>query len=145
MTCCAKCVAWTWRVKLSLSIERDLFTRLREAAETVAIKVFGDNLRDLLLGRPRRASGCDGAWTPGIRTGVKVAVVIPPASCWRTTTAVSQSRAATGRAAVLPWPRWCSGAWRELIAIGNGTASRETDKLAADVIKLVENGASAIW
>jgi uncharacterized protein len=67
-------VAWTWRVKLSLSTERDLFTRLREDAEKVAIKVFADNLRDLLLAAPagpRVVMGLD----PGIRTGVKVAVV----------------------------------------------------------------------
>ena len=69
-----KCVAWTWRVKLSLSTERDLFTRLREDAEKTAIKVFADNLRDLLLAAPagpRVVLGLD----PGIRTGVKVAVV----------------------------------------------------------------------
>jgi uncharacterized protein len=64
-----KCVAWTWRVKLSLSTERDLFARLREDAEKVAIKVFADNLRDLLLAAPagpRVVMGLD----PGIRTGV---------------------------------------------------------------------------
>ena len=68
-----KCVAWTWRVKLSLSTERDLFARLRDDAEKVAIKVFADNLRDLLLAAPagpRVVMGLD----PGIRTGVKVAV-----------------------------------------------------------------------
>ena len=69
-----KCVAWTWKVKLSMSTERDLFTRLREEAEKVAIKVFADNLRDLLLAAPagpRVVMGLD----PGVRTGVKVAVV----------------------------------------------------------------------
>ncbi len=69
-----KCVAWTWRVKLALSTERDLFTRLREDAEKVAIKVFADNLRDLLLAAPagpRVVMGLD----PGIRTRVKLAVV----------------------------------------------------------------------
>ncbi|MES1163709.1 MAG: Tex-like N-terminal domain-containing protein, partial [Rhizobacter sp.] len=69
-----KCVAWAWRVKLSLSTERDLFARLREEAEKVAIRVFADNLRDLLLAAPagpRVVMGLD----PGIRTGVKVAVV----------------------------------------------------------------------
>ena len=69
-----KCVAWTWRVKLSLSTERDLFSRLREDAEKVAIKVFAENLRDLLLAAPagtRVVMGLD----PGIRTGVKVAGV----------------------------------------------------------------------
>jgi uncharacterized protein len=62
-----KCVAWTWRVKLSLSTERDLFSRLREDAEKVAIKVFGDNLRDLLLAAPagqRAVMGLDPASAP---------------------------------------------------------------------------------
>ena len=69
-----RAVAWTWKVKLSLSLERDLFARLREGAEAVAIKVFADNLRDLLLAAPAGRHivlGLD----PGIRTGVKVAVV----------------------------------------------------------------------
>ena len=69
-----KAVAWTWRVKLSLSTERDLFARLREDAEKVAIKVFADNLRDLLLAAPAGARVVMGL-DPGIRTGVKVAVV----------------------------------------------------------------------
>ena len=97
-----KCVTWTWRVKLSLSIERDLFARLREAAETVAIKVFGDNLRDLLLAAPAGAKAVMGL-DPGIRTGVKVAVVDAtgkletPPPCTRT------SPAATGTAACTRW------------------------------------------
>ncbi|MFX7918444.1 RNA-binding transcriptional accessory protein, partial [Acinetobacter baumannii] len=69
-----KTIGWTWKVKLSLSLERDLFARLREAAEATAIKVFAENLRDLLLAAPagkRVVMGLD----PGIRTGVKVAVV----------------------------------------------------------------------
>ena len=69
-----KCVAWAWRVKLSLSTERDLFARLREEAEKVTIKVFADNLRDLLLAAlagVRAVMGLD----PGICIGVKVAVV----------------------------------------------------------------------
>ncbi|MEP6876374.1 MAG: Tex-like N-terminal domain-containing protein, partial [Burkholderiales bacterium] len=69
-----KCIAWAWKVKLSLSLERDLFSRLRESAEAVAIKVFAENLRDLLLAAPagpRVVMGLD----PGIRTGCKVAVV----------------------------------------------------------------------
>ena len=67
-------MAWTWRVKLSLSLERDLFARLRDDAEQVAIKVFGDNLRDLLLAAPAGQKSVMGL-DPGIRTGVKVAVV----------------------------------------------------------------------
>ncbi|HPM67141.1 MAG TPA: Tex-like N-terminal domain-containing protein, partial [Piscinibacter sp.] len=69
-----KTIAWTWKVKLSLSLERDLFSRLREEAEKIAIKVFAENLRDLLLAAPagpRVVMGLD----PGIRTGCKVAIV----------------------------------------------------------------------
>ena len=129
-----KCVAWTWRVKMSLSTERDLFTRLRVEAEKVAIKVFADNLRDLLLAAPagpRVVLGLD----PGIRTGVKVAVVDGTGKLLDTATVFPHE----------PWRDWegslhtlgqlCVTHGVNLIAIGNGTASRETDQLAADLIK----------
>ncbi|MCP4518422.1 MAG: RNA-binding transcriptional accessory protein, partial [Delftia sp.] len=130
-----KCVAWTWRVKLSLSTERDLFSRLREDAEKVAIKVFGDNLRDLLLAAPagqRAVIGLD----PGIRTGVKVAVVDSTGKLVDTTTIYPHEprRDWDGSLAVLA--RLVEKHQINLIAIGNGTASRETDKLAADLIKI---------
>lgn len=130
-----KCVAWTWRVKLSLSTERDLFSRLREDAEKVAIKVFGDNLRDLLLAAPagqRAVIGLD----PGIRTGVKVAVVDSTGKLVDTTTIYPHEprRDWDGSLAVLA--RLVEKHDINLIAIGNGTASRETDKLAADLIKI---------
>ncbi|MBV8248936.1 MAG: RNA-binding transcriptional accessory protein, partial [Comamonas sp.] len=132
-----KCVAWTWRVKLSLSTERDLFSRLREDAEKVAIKVFGDNLRDLLLAAPagqRAVIGLD----PGIRTGVKVAVVDHTGKLVDTTTIYPHEprRDWDGSLAVLA--RLVEKHQINLIAIGNGTASRETDKLAADLIKIAE-------
>lgn len=130
-----KCVAWTWRVKLSLSVERDLFTRLREAAETVAIKVFGDNLRDLLLAAPagpRAVMGLD----PGIRTGVKVAVVDHTGKLLETTTVFPHEPRRDWEGSVHTLAALALKHGVELIAIGNGTASRETDKLAADVIKL---------
>ena len=132
-----KCVAWTWRVKLSLSTERDLFSRLREDAEKVAIKVFGDNLRDLLLAAPagqRAVIGLD----PGIRTGVKVAVVDSTGKLVDTTTIYPHEprRDWDGSLAVLA--RLVEKHQINLIAIGNGTASRETDKLAADLIKIAE-------
>ena len=132
-----KCVAWTWRVKLSLSTERDLFSRLREDAEKVAIKVFGDNLRDLLLAAPagqRAVIGLD----PGIRTGVKVAVVDHTGKLVDTTTIYPHEprRDWDGSLAVLA--RLVEKHGINLIAIGNGTASRETDKLAADLIKIAE-------
>src|SRR5574344_1871940 len=130
-----KCVAWTWRVKLSLSVERDLFTRLREAAEAVAIKVFGDNLRDLLLAAPagpRAVMGLD----PGIRTGVKVAVVNHTGKLLETSTVFPHEPRRDWEGSVHTLAALALKHGVELIAIGNGTASRETDKLAADVIKL---------
>lgn len=138
-----KCVAWTWRVKLSLSTERDLFSRLREDAEKVAIKVFGDNLRDLLLAAPagqRTVIGLD----PGIRTGVKVAVVDSTGKLVDTTTIYPHEprRDWDGSLAVLA--RLVEKHGVNLIAIGNGTASRETDKLAADLIKIAAKADKAI-
>ena len=131
-----KCVAWTWRVKLSLSTERDLFTRLREDAEKVAIKVFADNLRDLLLAAPagpRVVLGLD----PGIRTGVKVAVVDTTGKLIETATVFPHEPRKDWEGSLHTLGRLCEKHGVNLIAIGNGTASRETDKLAADLIKLL--------
>ena len=129
-----KCVAWTWRVKLSLSTERDLFARLREEAEKVAIKVFSDNLRDLLLAAPagpRVVMGLD----PGIRTGVKVAVVDATGKLVDTATVYPHEPRKDWEGALLTLAKLCEKHNVNLIAIGNGTASRETDKLAGDLIK----------
>ena len=131
-----KCVAWTWRVKLSLSTERDLFARLREEAERVAIKVFADNLRDLLLAAPagpRVVLGLD----PGIRTGVKVAVVDATGKLVDTTTVYPHEPRKDWDGSLHILAKLCEKHGVNLIAIGNGTASRETDKLAADLIKLM--------
>ena len=131
-----KCVAWTWRVKLSLSTERDLFTRLREEAEKVAIKVFADNLRDLLLAAPagpRVVLGLD----PGIRTGVKVAVVDTTGKLVETATVFPHEPRKDWEGSLHTLGKLCEKHGVNLIAIGNGTASRETDKLAADLIKLL--------
>ncbi|MDO9165492.1 MAG: Tex family protein [Rhodoferax sp.] len=131
-----KCVAWTWRVKLSLSTERDLFTRLREEAEKVAIKVFSDNLRDLLLAAPagpRVVMGLD----PGIRTGVKVAVVDATGKLVDTATVFPHEPRKDWEGSLHTLGKLCDKHGVNLIAIGNGTASRETDKLAADLIKLM--------
>jgi len=131
-----KCVAWTWRVKLSLSTERDLFTRLREDAEKVAIKVFADNLRDLLLAAPagpRVVLGLD----PGIRTGVKVAVVDSTGRLLETATIYPHEPRKDWEGSLQILRKLCEKHGVSLIAIGNGTASRETDKLAADLIKLM--------
>ena len=131
-----KCVAWTWRVKLSLSTERDLFTRLREDAEQVAIKVFADNLRDLLLAAPagpRVVMGLD----PGIRTGVKVAVVDATGKLVETATVYPHEPRKDWDGSLYTLAKLCEKHGVNLIAIGNGTASRETDKLAGELIKLM--------
>jgi uncharacterized protein len=129
-----KCLAWTWRVKLSLSTERDLFARLREEAEKVAIKVFSDNLRDLLLAAPagpRVVMGLD----PGIRTGVKVAVVDATGKLVDTATVYPHEPRKDWEGSLFTLAKLCEKHNVNLIAIGNGTASRETDKLAGDLIK----------
>jgi len=128
-----KCVTWTWRVKLSLSTERDIFSRLREAAEATAIKIFADNLRDLLLAAPagpRVVLGLD----PGIRTGVKVAVVDCNGKLVDTATVYPHEPRKDWDGALHQLRQLCLRHGVNLIAIGNGTASRETDRLAADLI-----------
>ena len=132
-----KTVAWTWKVKLSLSLERDLFARLREAAEGVAIKVFGDNLRDLLLAAPagkRVVMGLD----PGIRTGVKVAVVDDTGKVLETATVYPFEPRRDVEGSLHALTRLVAAHGVDLIAIGNGTASRETDHLAAELMQRVK-------
>lgn len=131
-----KAIAWTWKVKLSLSLERDLFAKLREDAENVAIKVFADNLRDLLLAAPagkRVVMGLD----PGIRTGVKVAVVSDTGKVLATHTVYPHEPRNDWEGSLHALGKLVAQHGVNLIAIGNGTASRETDKLAADLIKRV--------
>jgi len=130
-------VAWTWKVKLSLSLERDLFGRLREEAEKVAIRVFAENLRDLLLAAPagkRVVMGLD----PGIRTGVKVAVVSDTGKVLATHTVYPHEPRNDWEGSLHALGRLVAQHGVNLIAIGNGTASRETDKLAGDLIKRVQ-------
>jgi uncharacterized protein len=132
-----KTVGWTWKVKLSLSLERDLFARLREDAEKVAIKVFAENLRDLLLAAPagpRVVMGLD----PGIRTGVKVAVVDATGKVLDTHTVYPHEPRNDWEGSIHTLGRLCATHGVNLIAIGNGTASRETDKLASDLIKRIQ-------
>jgi uncharacterized protein len=129
-------VRFAWRVKLSLHLTLDLMTELRERAEAEAIHVFARNLKDLLLAAPagpRPTMGLD----PGIRTGVKVAVVDATGKLLDTSTIYPfQPRndilGASGELA-----RLIKKHGVELIAIGNGTASRETDRLAAEVINIL--------
>lgn len=138
-----KTVAWTWKVKLSLSLERDLFSRLREEAEGVAIKVFADNLRDLLLAAPagkRVVMGLD----PGIRTGVKVAVVSDTGRVLDTNTVYPHEPRNDWEGSLHVLGRLVATHGVNLIAIGNGTASRETDKLASDLIKRIKGMAPEV-
>jgi uncharacterized protein len=130
-------VAWTWKVKLSLSLERDLFARLREEAEAVAIKVFADNLRDLLLAAPagkRVVMGLD----PGIRTGVKVAVVSDTGKVLDTATVFPHEPRMDIEGSLHALGRLVAAHGVSLVAIGNGTASRETDRLTAELIQRVK-------
>ncbi len=136
-----QCIAWTWRVKLSLSLERDLFLRLREASETIAIKVFGDNLRDLLLAAPagkRVTMGLD----PGIRTGVKVAVVHDTGRVLATATVYPHEPRRDWGGALHTLATMIAPHGVTLVAIGNGTARRETDQLANEVIQRVQQAAA---
>jgi len=135
-----KTIAWTWKVKLALSLERDLFGRVREAAEAVAIKVFADNLRDLLLAAPagkRVVMGLD----PGIRTGVKVAVVSDTGRVLATHTVYPHEPRNDWEGSLHALGRLVAEHGVNLVAIGNGTASRETDKLAADLIQRIHGAA----
>ncbi|RTL32524.1 MAG: RNA-binding transcriptional accessory protein [Burkholderiales bacterium] len=132
-----KAIGWTWKVKLSLSLERDLFARLREAAEATAIKVFAENLRDLLLAAPagkRVVMGLD----PGIRTGVKVAVVSDTGRVLDTSTVYPHEPRRDWDGSLHTLAKLCATHGVNLIAIGNGTASRETDKLAGELIKKLQ-------
>lgn len=130
----ADCVRMTWRVKLRTRLDLELTMRLREAAETEAIKVFADNLHDLLLAAPagpRATLGLD----PGLRTGVKVAAIDTTGKVVATDTIYPHPPRRDWDGAIARLARLAAQHNIELIAIGNGTASRETDRLAADLIK----------
>lgn len=124
----------TWRAKLHMHLLLDLFNQAREKAEAEAIAVFGDNLQDLMLAAPagpRVTLGLD----PGIRTGCKVAVVDATGKLLATDTIYPHEPRRQWDQSLHTLRQLCAQHGVELIAIGNGTASRETDKLAADLIK----------
>ncbi|MCC7067987.1 MAG: RNA-binding transcriptional accessory protein [Burkholderiales bacterium] len=136
-------VGWTWKVKLAPALERDLFARLREGAEEVAIRVFGDNVRELLLAAPagnKVVMGLD----PGIRTGVKVAVVDATGKVVATATVYPHEPRKDWEGSLHTLGRLVAAHGVQLIAIGNGTASRETDRLAADLIQRVGGGVTRV-
>ena len=127
-------VRWTWRVKLLMQIENDLLGSLRELAEAEAIKVFADNLKDVLLAPPagqRATIGLD----PGLRTGVKVAVIDGTGQHVDDTTIYPHVPKNKWGESIATLSKLAKKHEVELIAIGNGTASRETEKLAAELIQ----------
>lgn len=127
-------VRWTWRVKLSLSIELDLFGTLRDRAEEDAIKVFADNLKDLLLAAPAGQKATMGL-DPGVRTGVKVAVIDATGKMVDTATVYPFQPRNDVEGALNTLAALAARHKIELIAIGNGTYSRETDELAGQLLK----------
>ncbi|MCW8903162.1 Tex family protein [Sedimenticola sp.] len=129
-----ECVRWAWRVKIFSHLDLELKMRLREAAEEEAIKVFGHNLNDLLLAAPAGNLPILGL-DPGLRTGVKVAVVDATGKVLDTDTIYPHAPKNRWDASIasLATLAKCHGV--RLVAIGNGTASRETDRLVADMIK----------
>ena len=123
-----------WKAKLAVSLSNDLMVRLKEKADAEAISVFSKNLKDLLLAAPagpRVTMGLD----PGIRTGVKVAVVDQTGKVVDTTTIYPHEPRKDWQGSLAALGALCLRHQVEVIAIGNGTASRETDKLAADLMK----------
>jgi uncharacterized protein len=127
---------WTWRVKLSLHLSLDLMTDLRERSEEEAIRVFARNLKDLLLAAPagsRATMGLD----PGIRTGVKVAVIDGTGKLLATTTVYPFPPKNDVRGTQLELASLVRQHGVELIAIGNGTGSRETEKLVAEMMAAI--------
>jgi uncharacterized protein len=126
---------WTWRIKIFTHLELGLMSSLRERAEEEAIRVFGANLHDLLLAAPagpRSTMGID----PGIRTGCKVAVVDATGKLLDTATVYPHEPRRDWDSALHTLAALARKHKVDLISIGNGTASRETDKLAADLIKM---------
>ncbi|WP_147162104.1 Tex family protein [Pararhodospirillum oryzae] len=125
---------WTWRVKMAPAIELDLMGRLFDGAEEEAIRVFAKNLRDLLLAAPagQRATL---ALDPGYRTGIKVAALDATGKVLETQTLYPHEPQRQWDRSLAALEGLCRRHDLELIAIGNGTASRETDRLAADLIR----------
>jgi uncharacterized protein len=127
-------VRWTWQVKIAWQLEAELFGSLRERAEEEAIRVFGSNLHDLLLAAPAGARVTMGL-DPGIRTGVKVAIVDRTGKVVETSTVYPFPPRNDLEATLHTLGKLAEKHSVELIGIGNGTASRETDRLAAELMK----------
>ena len=128
-------VRFAWKVKLALHLETELVTRLREAAEAEAINVFARNLHDLLLAAPAGHKAVIGL-DPGLRTGVKVAVVDATGKVLETAAIFPHAPRNDWNRSIAVLAALAQKHGAALVSIGNGTASRETDKLAAELIKL---------
>jgi len=137
-------VRWSWRVKLHTRLDLDLKTRLREHAEEEAIAVFSRNIKDVLMAAPagpRATMGLD----PGIRTGVKVAIVDETGKVLGTDTIYPHPPKRAWDQSIATMAALCKRHNVQLVAIGNGTASRETDKLTAEMMsKYPELGVSKV-
>jgi uncharacterized protein len=127
-------VRWTWKVKLSLHLELDLMNALFERAEQEAIRVFAANLKDLLLAAPAGQKAVMGL-DPGIRTGVKVAVVDRTGKLLDTATIYPHEPRKDWEGALNTLGRLAASHTARLVSIGNGTASRETDTLVSDLMR----------
>ncbi|HEY1573607.1 MAG TPA: Tex family protein [Pseudonocardiaceae bacterium] len=131
----ADTVRWAWRTRILVRLGIDLRARLWQAAEDEAVRVFATNLRDLLLAAPAGARATMGL-DPGFRTGVKVAVVDATGKVVATDVIYPHQPHNRWEDALISLAKLAKAHQVDLIAIGNGTASRETDKLAADLIRL---------
>ncbi len=127
-------VRWTWKVKVYTHLELELMNELRERAEEEAIRIFGKNLKDLLLAAPAGQHVTMGV-DPGIRTGCKIAVVDATGKLLDTATIYPHEPRNDWGGSISTIARLASAHGVSLVAIGNGTASRETDKLVQDVMK----------
>ncbi|HQR84109.1 MAG TPA: Tex family protein [Polynucleobacter sp.] len=130
----AETVRWTWRIKCSMHLESELMSALRERSETEAINVFARNLKDLLLAAPAGPKVTIGL-DPGMRTGVKVAVVDSTGKVVDTDVIYPHQPKNDWNGSLHTLAKLAEKHQATLISIGNGTASRETDKLAQDLIK----------
>jgi uncharacterized protein len=130
----AETVRWAWRTKIQINLSVDLRIRLWNAAEAEAVRVFASNLRDLLLAAPAGARATMGL-DPGFRSGVKVAVVDATGKVVATSTVYPHEPQRQWDAALATLGKLAIAHKVDLIAIGNGTASRETDKLATELVK----------
>lgn len=124
---------WTWKIKLASTLESEVIGTLRDAAQAEAITVFGKNLKDLLLSAPAGGKATMGL-DPGIRTGVKVAVIDSTGQVVEHATIYPHEPRRQWNESIALLAALCMKHNVELIAIGNGTASRETDQLAADLL-----------